>query len=64
MNLKLIRGFSEIESHELVFVLSNSYFLLSVIYINTPFFYLYKVTTLHPSKTITYAHRDASMGAE
>ena len=38
MNLKLIRGFSEIESHELVFVLSNSYFLLSDIYINTPFF--------------------------
>lgn len=63
MNLKLIRGFSEIESHELVFVLSNSYFLLSVIYINTPFFFIY-ITTLHPSKTITYAHRDASMGAE
>lgn len=41
MNLKLIRGFSEIESHELVFVLSNSYFLLSVIYINTPFFFIY-----------------------
>jgi len=39
---KPIRGFSEFESHELVFVLSNSYFLLSIVYINTPFFSFYK----------------------
>ena len=38
MNLKPIRGFSEFESHELFFVLSYFYFILSIIYNNTPFF--------------------------
>lgn len=42
MNLKPIRGFSEFESHELVFVLSYFYFILSIIYNNTLFFYFYK----------------------
>ena len=38
LNFLKIRGFSEFESHELVFVLSYFYFILSIIYINTPFF--------------------------
>jgi len=54
IKLKPIRGFSEIESHELVFVLSNSYFLLSIIYINTPFFYFYKQFWLKYLKNISY----------
>lgn len=47
MNLKPIRGFSEFESHELVFVLSNSYLLLlGFVYVKLPTFNIYKVTTL------------------